>query len=239
MLEVYKRCRQCGTQFSRPSKIADSQWKRQQFCDLRCANTWRAQRQSPDAFGDWGVGKTKRDRVQYRGRMRQRGSIWATSWEDRRRTEEMAELEAAKIIIGRGAQRIRQHQPRQFLGWHCAGCGEPFVYFEKRAQSKFCATCNHVRNRGSASRRARRLGVIYEVVIPKRVFERDGYRCQICGVATRGDFPALTSPTLDHIVPLSRGGSHTYANVQCACFRCNSIVKRDGAANDQLRLEVA
>ena len=32
---------------------------------------------------------------------------------------------------------------------------------------------------------------------------------------------AGSAPTLDHIVPLSRGGSHSYANLQACCRRCN------------------
>ncbi|WP_420811833.1 HNH endonuclease [Kutzneria albida] len=34
-------------------------------------------------------------------------------------------------------------------------------------------------------------------------------------------WPNPGSPSLDHIVPLSRGGSHTYENVQAAHLGCN------------------
>lgn len=73
-------------------------------------------------------------------------------------------------------------------------------------------------------RRARVFGVAYESVNPFRVFDRDGWRCQICGKQTprerRGScYP--NAPELDHRVPMSKGGSHTYSNVQCACRACN------------------
>ena len=58
------------------------------------------------------------------------------------------------------------------------------------------------------------------------VFERDGWRCQICGCDTprelRGDRRAPNAPQLDHIIPMSKGGGHTWDNVQCACARCNN-----------------
>ncbi len=44
------------------------------------------------------------------------------------------------------------------------------------------------------------------------VFARDGQRCQYC----RG--PA---ESLDHVVPRSRGGTHTWDNVVACCRRCN------------------
>ncbi|NEA63940.1 HNH endonuclease [Streptomyces sp. SID12488] len=34
--------------------------------------------------------------------------------------------------------------------------------------------------------------------------------------------PSPMAPTLDHIVPLARGGSHEPANVQAAHFLCNN-----------------
>lgn len=70
--------------------------------------------------------------------------------------------------------------------------------------------------------RARLAGAQVEVVKRLTVFERDSYVCQICGKPTEGQHPELLSPALDHIIPISKGGEHSYANVQTAHFSCNS-----------------
>jgi 5-methylcytosine-specific restriction endonuclease McrA len=48
----------------------------------------------------------------------------------------------------------------------------------------------------------------------KEVFIRDDYTCQYCG--RRG-----TDLTIDHIVPRSKGGLHTWDNLVSACRSCN------------------
>ncbi len=45
------------------------------------------------------------------------------------------------------------------------------------------------------------------------VFLRDGGACQYCG---------RSAENVDHIVPRSRGGDHTWENVVASCRRCNS-----------------
>lgn len=64
-----------------------------------------------------------------------------------------------------------------------------------------------------------------ERIDPLRVFERDGWRCGICGNKTlkakRGTLHDR-APELDHIVALANGGGHNWQNVQCACRACNS-----------------
>jgi len=60
---------------------------------------------------------------------------------------------------------------------------------------------------------------------PIDVFDRDGWRCRICGVYTPKSLRGTTedrAPELDHIVPLAAGGTHTLDNVQCSCRACNS-----------------
>lgn len=47
----------------------------------------------------------------------------------------------------------------------------------------------------------------------RTVFARDGSRCQYCGAPAEN---------LDHVVPRSRGGQHTWENVVAACRRCNT-----------------
>ena len=70
------------------------------------------------------------------------------------------------------------------------------------------------------------MGVRVERVNRIKVFEGAGWKCQICDRETPRsllkDHRHPLAPTLDHVVPISKGGSHTYDNVQCLCRRCNS-----------------
>lgn len=49
------------------------------------------------------------------------------------------------------------------------------------------------------------------------VFARDNYRCQICG-ATVDDGAKLH---IDHILPVSKGGTNDITNLQILCEKCN------------------
>ncbi len=82
---------------------------------------------------------------------------------------------------------------------------------------------NH-RDRIKPRRRVETHGGRYEHVNPSKVFDRDGWRCGLCGRMTRPDKRGTNdprAPELDHILPVSKGGDHTYANTQCACRACN------------------
>ena len=48
------------------------------------------------------------------------------------------------------------------------------------------------------------------------IYERDGYRCRICGRTERDD-----DLEIDHIKPIAKGGKSTYDNLQTLCKRCN------------------
>jgi 5-methylcytosine-specific restriction endonuclease McrA len=77
------------------------------------------------------------------------------------------------------------------------------------------------RKRGKAIKRGASTGI---AVSPKAIFNRDGWKCQICMRPTpeklRGTYKP-NAPELDHIVPLSKGGPHTPSNIQTACRECN------------------
>ena len=50
------------------------------------------------------------------------------------------------------------------------------------------------------------------------IYERDGYRCRICGASQRYAYLEI-----DHIKPIAKGGKSTYDNLQTLCHRCNKI----------------
>lgn len=53
------------------------------------------------------------------------------------------------------------------------------------------------------------------------LFARDNYRCQYCG-RHRHELRGRQFLTRDHIVPLSRGGDNSWANVVTSCSPCNN-----------------
>lgn len=93
--------------------------------------------------------------------------------------------------------------------------------------------------------RARRLGVKCARFPRKMIFERDGWRCQLCGKSVlrkttyrkRDGKIHSRSPTVDCIVPMSKGGNYEPDNCQTACFACNS--RKGARLLGQMRLPLS
>lgn len=101
----------------------------------------------------------------------------------------------------------------------CDCCGAAFAGSGRR---RFCSPKCGLRF-WSRHHRATKRAVYVEQVHPFRVFERDDWRCYLCGDpllrgAHRHD---PLAPEVDHVIPLARGGDHSYANVRAAHRRCN------------------
>ena len=118
----------------------------------------------------------------------------------------------------------------------CPSCGA--VFHSEYDTKKYCSdTCKkredgRRNNTSSHRKRARIHGVEYEPGITlEKLIERDGNICQICGEPCDindkryGQIGPLY-PSRDHIIPIAKGGSHTWDNVQLAHMMCNSK-KRD------------
>lgn len=62
-----------------------------------------------------------------------------------------------------------------------------------------------------------------ELIDRDLVGARDSWKCGICRrkVNQALAYPHRRSASLDHVVPLSQGGSHTYANVRISHLGCN------------------
>ena len=171
---------------------------------------------------------------------------------ERREVErETASMRRALVRAFRGVLRVkeREEREREFLDTiHvCKECGKRFTMRELRESNPwnfsnnptFC--CTSCRNRwhsreGRHRRRERGEQKGYGNVSLLALEERDNHTCYLCGTKTdrsdyrvdeSGNFIAGPSyPSIDHVVPLSKGGTHDMSNVRLACCRCNSI-KRD------------
>ena len=96
--------------------------------------------------------------------------------------------------------------------WRRVTVGEPNPVWDERRRANY------------ELRRARKKtnGPV-EKFLNVEVFERDDWLCGLCGEPVDKDlaWPDPMSASLDHIIPLSRGGAHTLDNVQLAHLACN------------------
>jgi 5-methylcytosine-specific restriction endonuclease McrA len=112
----------------------------------------------------------------------------------------------------------------------CATCDGPIV--GRRVDTTFCSTICRERDPRHAERsrdKARKRRAVVrgakadEPVRAVDVFERDNWTCQICSlpIDRSAPWPYPMSPSIDHVIPLSRGGMHSMANLRAAHLRCN------------------
>lgn len=106
--------------------------------------------------------------------------------------------------------------------YQCADCGADVHRPPTKGQRpKWCNDCRRTRGRDWISKAAR-----------AAIYERGGWVCGICGddvdralIGSRSQW----RPSLDHIVPVSRGGSDAPENLRLAHFWCNAVLS-DGRA---------
>jgi hypothetical protein len=103
----------------------------------------------------------------------------------------------------------------------CEWCGKEF---ETSRPNQTCCCSEHGKKVSNQRRRATLKRVIHSHYSRWDVFERDNFICHICGHVIDMDAvaPALYSPTIDHVIPLAKGGYDTIENVKAAHFICNS-----------------
>lgn len=119
-----------------------------------------------------------------------------------------------------------------FTAGYCQECHEPFVV-RGRPGDAFCTRgCwrRNSRRRGKQMRDKRIKNVSRKdaIALPK-LAERDGWRCHLCHRPV-----SKRTWSIDHLIPLSDGGTHTWDNVALAHFRCNSLRGTKGTV--QLRV---
>lgn len=144
----------------------------------------------------------------------------------------------------KATERLRERHKALGKVFRCTVCAVEYCnVFGRQSQVAVCSDrCSRVkylrgRVRKEKARRIRKRIGHAEFVDPWKIFDRDNWKCQLCGIKTPASLRGKNrpnSPELDHIVPLAVGGEHSATNTQCACRRCNR--QKSDTPLGQLRL---
>lgn len=224
-----RQCEQCGKSFA-------TKWNEIRHCSYSCANRATnlkraAQRQGASCLLSCPI-------------------PWATCSECGRQfiARPKRTICSRPCELAKGRRLWQEGHPDRHLKIkrECVECGNPFEYERFNNDRIYCKkSCQRKADRRNhpemhkaqnARRRAVKRNASTERFTHREIFERDAWKCGICGVQVNPllRFPHLLSPTLDHIIALALGGSHTRSNVQLAHLICNS--EKGAGAGGQLRL---
>lgn len=133
-----------------------------------------------------------------------------------------------RITISTNATPLKRRpidHSRTFVAGSCVICGTAFIQKHDPRHKAHCCSAECSRKASRHRRRDReRTSAKTKPVYRRKVYERDGWRCRLCGkrLNRKAKVPHPSAPTIDHILPIALGGTHTYENIFAAHFRCNS-----------------
>ena len=201
-------CQHCGKQFRARND-------RNTYCSRECA--FEARKAKP---------KSKKEAPEHTCCIC--GAVFSSSHSGAKCCSDECRAEYARRKHHEYATARKQAKPRS-----CRECGKEFVPEYGNKRRVFCsAAClgrwqNRMKDRTmtNARRRARLRGAKVELFKHGDIFERDGWVCGICGepIDPMLKHPHPMSVSLDHIIALCNGGSHTAENVQAAHMICNAF----------------
>lgn len=147
---------------------------------------------------------------------------------------ETALKERSKEKENKRIERIRKSKCNQMAFKICDCCGSVFI--SKGHRNVYCSDeCG--KRAWNANKKDRRLRKIKSIkhengITLERLYQKFNGVCALCGsVCDWSDYIIKDGktfvannryPSIDHIVPLAKGGQHTWENVQLACRICNS-----------------
>lgn len=129
-------------------------------------------------------------------------------------------------------KRDYERNKRKFGGlkrpFICKWCGKEFMPYYGIKKRAFCSkdcTERHGAWHAKVLKRIQDKNKVKGNFSRLAVFKRDAWVCKICGQPVVKDVPHMhpLEATIDHIIPLSKGGEHSWDNVQCTHRRCNRL----------------
>jgi 5-methylcytosine-specific restriction endonuclease McrA len=121
----------------------------------------------------------------------------------------------------------KSKKPKPMIAGTCVVCGQQFTTLNP-AQKTCSKECGRRLANSRKSHRIKKEQIIDKDITLEALYRRDSGVCYLCGgLCDWGDrdkeknVVGANYPSIDHIIPISRGGLHAWNNVRLAHFRCN------------------
>ena len=210
---VTVRCRACGRTFERLFHI---------FRDV-VTGTWQTANECPLCRAD----RQAEEREQ-------KGILSKKEQEDRRQERERVARINAELKLEEEQRRISRQIEERLAIHVCKNCGKEYCigstgYNSKQYCSEKCMKRWAMRIKNDRRIRRMKSRTHDTDITLEKLFSRDSGVCYLCG--KRCDWKDVDAdgnaqdnyPSIDHVRPLSKGGTHTWDNVKLACRKCNTL----------------
>lgn len=214
-----RRCGHCGE--TKPE--ADwhpSQWSKGGWCK-ECYRAWHRARYAPKDGADDAPRDCAWCGASYRPKNRRPSSYCSGTCKDKAKNAAWAAANQAKKPTDR----------------HCMHCGDPLPQ-RMRADALFCsAECKDKAHALQRKLRARTGEEGKPGYLRAFICERDRWRCGICTkpVDRQRQYPDPLCASLDHVIPISQGGTNDVWNLRLTHLVCN-LSRRAGGGGEQLAM---
>jgi 5-methylcytosine-specific restriction endonuclease McrA len=216
-IKAYKRgcrcdeCKAAGVEYRRAWAEAHPGYATEAVRRWRRADPERSSRYGTEYSRKWRAANPERDAAARR------------AWRAANPGREAASIREYYAANPDAAQRDRERRRLKDQRRHLAMSEEERE--KKRAYvRKWAKVLNPEKARAlQMAKRARKLNAFVEYVEAATVYERDNWICHICGekIDRRRVYPDPFSPSVDHVIPLAKGGTHEYANCATSHLVCN------------------
>jgi len=197
--KVVIKCRECGCTFDKMYKYLHAKANGTYQNEMTCPHCWRKEIEEAK--------KKKREPKEREARTK----------------AEQRERKKADLISRQMEARLAIHV--------CKNCGIEYSigttgYNSEKYCSEKCMKRWTMRIKNDRRIRKMRTRRHDADITLEKLFSRDAGVCYLCG--GRCDWTDMvdgnagdTYPSIDHVVPLAKGGTHTWDNIKLACRRCN------------------
>lgn len=213
--EVSKVCEQCRCNYSVPKRTAHQA----RFCSDECRGLWYSREvRGNKPLEEHNLARRKRKILR----------------------QKRLEKEKAIKTIKRSVQsviKIKEEEQRiKELTRECVECSD--VFYNPSPNVLTCSTeCSCKRSRRISREiykgRINKSNLVDKNINLTKLYKRDEGVCYLCDERCDWNDKVVTVkghtivgekyPSIEHVVPLSKGGMHSWENVKLACMRCNTL----------------